>query len=415
MPPLSRLVKIQLVVVLIIGVIASVYGGIRYARMDEAVGVGVYRVTVRMASGGGIFPDAQVTYRGVAAGRVADMQMTADGIEVALALEAGGEKIPDSAVAVVANRSAIGEQFIDLQPTSDKGPYLQDGSVIDDVRYPPKLEEVIASTITLTETVPVDALRTTVTELGKAFDGQGESLSRLVDALGDLSKTGVESLDETVGLITAANPVLQTQADQADDILEWSKNLDVVAATLESSDPALRRILTDGPRAATALTSFLDSNGDDATKLIHQAGATVHEIAPTSFAAGMTFAMLSSLSASSHTTASSDGQIRFGVVLETENPPSCTRGYESTQAMLAEYKRTHPDFDVNYDDFPFNTAAGCSVATGNPTGVRGANNADLSNPTFVQPWDDQPKADPDKLNLNPIATQVARIMGVRQR
>ena len=415
MPPLSRLVKVQLVVVLLIGVVASAYGGIRYARMDEAVGIGVYRVKVRMDDAGGVFPEAQVTYRGVAAGRVRDMQMTTDGIEVTLVMDAGGEKIPDSAVAVVANRSAIGEQFIDLRPTSGQGPYLRDGSVIDDVRYPPRLEEVVASTIALTETVPVDALRTTVTELGKAFDGQGESLSRLVDALGDLSKTGVESLDDTIGLITAANPVLETQADQADEILEWSKSLDAVAATLESSDPALRRILTDGPRAATALTTFLERNGDDATTLIHQAGATVHEIAPTSFSAGMTFAMLSLLSAGSHGPASGGGQIRFGIVLETENPPSCTRGYESTQTMLDEYKRTHPDFDVNYDDFPLNTAAGCAVPTGSPTAVRGANNADLANPAFVQPWDGKPKVDPDKLNLNPIATQLARIMGVRQR
>lgn len=415
MPPLSRLVKIQLVVVLLVGIIASVYGGIRYARMDEAVGVGVYRVKLRMADAGGIFPEAQVTYRGVAAGRVRDMEMTTDGIEVTLVMQSTDQKIPESAVTVVANRSAIGEQFVDLRPTSDEGPYLHDGSVIDKVEFPPKLDEVLASAITLTETVPVDALRTTVTELGDAFDGQGENLSRLIDSLDKLSKTGVESLDDTIGLITNADPVLATQAEQSDEILEWSKNLDLVAATLASSDPAVRRILTDGPRAASALKNFLDTNGEDATTLIHQLGATVDEIAPTSFSAGMTFAMLSSLSASSHATSTTGGQIRFGVVLETENPASCTRGYESTRAMLDEMKRKNPDFDPNYDDFPFNTQAGCAVETGSPTGVRGANNADLSNPAFAQPWDDKPKADPDKLNLNPIATQLARIMGVRER
>ncbi|MCF8587119.1 MCE family protein [Gordonia liuliyuniae] len=415
MPPLSRLVKIQLVVVLLVGIVAAIYGGIRYARMDEAVGVGVYRVKLQMNDAGGIFPEAEVTYRGVAAGRVRDMEMTADGIEVTMVMDSGAAKIPESAAAVVANRSAIGEQFIDLQPASDTGPYLHDGSVIDDIRYPPKLDEVLASAITLTDTVPVDALRTTVTELGKAFDGQGENLSRLIDSLDKLSKTGVENLDDTIGLITNANPVLATQAEQSDQILEWSKSLDLVAATLESSDPALRRILTDGPRAASALTHFLDTNGEDATTLIHQLGSTVHEIAPTSFSTGMTFAMLSSLSASSHTTSSGGGQIKFGIVLETGNPASCTRGYESTQKMLDEIKRKDPDFDINYDDFPFNTKAACAVETGNPTAVRGANNADLSNPEFVQPWDDKPKADPDKLNLNPIATQLAGLMGVRQR
>ncbi|GAA4683093.1 MCE family protein [Gordonia humi] len=415
MPPLSRLVKAQLVIVVVLGLVAALYGGVRYARMDEAVGVGVYRVSVQMEQAGGLFPEAQVTYRGVAAGRVRDMAMTADGVEVTLVLDSGGEQIPDSAVAVVANRSAIGEQYLDLQPTTHGGPYLHDGSVIHDVRYPPELDDVLSSTIALTKTIPTDALRTTITELGKAFDGKGEDLTRLVDALGDLSKTGVDSLDETISLITNANPVLETQAEQSDEILEWSKGLDAVAATLASSDPAVRRILSDGPRAASTLQHFLDSNGDDATKLIGQLGGTVHAVRPASFAAGQLFAMLSILSGQGGSTSPGDGEIHFGIVLETENPPSCTRGYESTTAMLDEIKRKNPDFDVNYDDFPFNTDAGCSVPTGNPTAVRGANNADLANPDFVQPWDDTPKKDPDKLNLNPIATQLARLMGVRTR
>lgn len=39
MPPLSRLVKAQLVIVVVLGLVAALYGGVRYARMDEAVGV----------------------------------------------------------------------------------------------------------------------------------------------------------------------------------------------------------------------------------------------------------------------------------------------------------------------------------------------------------------------------------------
>ncbi|GEE03933.1 ABC transporter substrate-binding protein [Gordonia spumicola] len=417
MPPLSRLVKIQLVVVLLLGLVASAYGGIRYARMDQAVGVGVYRVTVEMPEAGGLFPEAQVTYRGVAAGRVRDLRMTDTGIDVDLVLESSGEQIPASAVAVVANRSAIGEQFLDLQPESSDGPFLHEGSRIDasHVRFPPKLEEVTRAAIDLTKTVPVDDLRITVTELGKAFNGQGDNLTRLVDSLDKLSQTGVERLDDTIELIKNSRPVLRTQAEQSDEILSWSKNLDLVASTLASSDPAVRRILTDGPRAASALSAFLDSNGSDATTLIHQLGSTVHAVEPASFVTGMTFAMLSSLSASSHTTSSLDGQIRFGIVLETGNPPSCTQGYESTQRMIDEIKARNPDFDVNYDDFPFNTKAGCTVPTGNPTAVRGANNADLSNPAFTQPWDSKPKRDPDKLNLNPLANQLAGLMGVRTR
>ncbi|MCF8589713.1 MCE family protein [Gordonia liuliyuniae] len=411
----SRIVKIQLIVFAVVGALAVVYVGGKYARLDQMVGLSIYQVTIEAEDSGGVFPNAEVTYRGVPVGLVGDMELTTDGMKIQLDLRSDGPKIPASSKAVVANRSAIGEQFVDLQPPNDDGPYLKDGSVITDYSLPPKLQEVISDAITLTDTVPVDDLHTVVTELGQAFNGQGENLTRLIDSLDKLSKTGVENLDDTISLIDDSNVVLGTQAEQSDEILAWSKNIDKVAATLAGSDPAIRRILTDGPRAATTLSHFLDSNGDDTTKLIHQLGRTVDTISPTSFATGATFAMLSALSAGSHTPAPGDGQIHFGIVLETDNPPSCTSGYESTDKLIAEMKKRNPDFDVNYDDFPLNTEAGCDVPVGNPTGVRSADRAALSNPDFVQPWDNKPKADPDKLNLNPIATQLATLMGVHAK
>jgi phospholipid/cholesterol/gamma-HCH transport system substrate-binding protein len=55
------------------------------------------------------------------------------------------------------------------------------------------------------------------------------------------------------------------------------------------------------------------------------------------------------------------------------------------------------------------------VPVGNPTGVRGAARAPLSNPAYRQPWDSIPKKDPDKLNLNPLAQQLAALMGVHEK
>ena len=46
------------------------------------------------------------------------------------------------------------------------------------------------------------------------------------------------------------------------------------------------------------------------------------------------------------------------------------------------------------------------------TGVRSANRIVFADPEIPQPWDDIPKVDPDKLNLNPIASQLAPLIGV---
>lgn len=412
----TRLVKIQLIVFAIIGILAIVFVGANYAQLDKLAGLGRYPVTVQMGdSAGGIFTNAEVTYRGVPVGRVGEMSLRPGGVNVTLDLNSRGPKIPASAVAVIANRSAIGEQFVDLQPPNSSGPYLSKGSVITDYRLPPVLQDVMTDTIALTESVPVDDLTTVVHELGLAFNGQAENMDRLVNSLITLSKSGYDNLDETISLIQNSNAVLATQAEQSDEILAWSKNLELVTAQLASSDPAVRRILTDAPMTATELSSFLQHNGADATKLIHQLGETVHTIEPATFATGVTFALLSALAAGSHSAAPGDGQIHFGIVLETNNPPSCTRGYEGTQAIIAAEKAKNPDFDINYDDFPFNREANCQVPVGNPTGVRSANRAALANPAFPQPWDNTPKKMPDTLNLNPLAQQLAWLLGVHPK
>ncbi|MCX2967263.1 MCE family protein, partial [Gordonia aquimaris] len=263
--------------------------------------------------------------------------------------------IPASSAAVVANRSAIGEQYVDLQPTSSQGPYLENGSVITDTSVPPELEDVVASAIDFTSSIPVDDLHTVITELGKAFDGRANDLTRLTDSLSKLSRAGYDSLDETISLIQNSDVVLATQAEQSDAILSWSRNLDVVTATLAAADPDLRRLLSTGTASATQISTLLQDSGGDISTVVKQLASTVRTIEPTAFAISPTFAMLSLLSAGAHSPAPGDGQIHFGVVLETNNPAACTRGYEGTQAMVDRLKREDPSFDIRYDDFPFNT------------------------------------------------------------
>lgn len=128
---ISKLAKVQLIAFAIVGIIAIVYAGAKYARLDKLSGFGQYDVTVQMAeSSGGIFKNAEVTYQGTPVGSVGDLKLTKDGVDVILKLNKSAPKVPATAHAVIANRSAVGEQYVDLQPTSTTGPYLKDGSVI---------------------------------------------------------------------------------------------------------------------------------------------------------------------------------------------------------------------------------------------------------------------------------------------
>ncbi|CAM5474129.1 hypothetical protein SBADM41S_08483 [Streptomyces badius] len=65
-------------------------------------------------------------------GRVGPIELTEDGVEAELRIEKDDPRIPDSLTAVVANLSAVGEQYVDLRPTRAEGPFLGNGSVIDE-------------------------------------------------------------------------------------------------------------------------------------------------------------------------------------------------------------------------------------------------------------------------------------------
>ena len=410
----SRLVRIQLVLFVVVAVLGSVYVGAKYVRLDNMLGFGQYQVDLNLADSGGIFSNAEVTYRGVPVGTVGDLELTQDGVRVALMLDNGGPDIPADTKAVVANRSAIGEQYVDLQPETDQGPFLVDGSQIAqaDTTTPVPVEDVLANTNTLVRSVPLDTLTRVVNELGVAFDGKGTDLASLVDSLGNISEAGNEALPQTLALVRDAVPVLDTQSEQSDLIREFSTSLDQVTAQLKSSDPDIRRLIDTGTAAGDQLGGLITDAGPALTTDINNLALVAAQAEPRYVALRPFLTFLPALGAGISTIVPNDGTIHQGLLLEVNNPPPCTVGYEGSQAILDEEKRKNPNFDPTRENYPLNLDANCATPQGSVTGVRSANRIVFADPDVPQPWDLKPKVDPEKLNLNPIATQLAPLIGV---
>ncbi|BCF85033.1 ABC transporter substrate-binding protein [Rhodococcus qingshengii] len=410
---MSKLAKWQLVALVVVALLGLIYVGAKYVRLDNLLGFGQYTVKTELATSGGIFTNAEVTYRGVPVGRVGDMSLTSDGIEVDLFIDSSAPQIPASARAVVANRSAIGEQYVDLQPDTDQGPFLEDGSVIavGDTTTPIPIENVLTSANGLVHSVPVDALHTVAKELGAAFNGKGEDLQVLADSLSGISQSGLDTLPQTLGLIRDSQTVLTTQSDQSSAIKQFSTDLDALTAQLRTSDPDIRRVIDNGIPASEQVGSLVTEAGPALTTNLSNLSAVAAAAAPTLHSLQPFLLFLPALAGAAPTVAPGDGTVHLGLVLETNNPLSCTVGYEGTMAILDEMKRKDPNFDDTTQNFPLNTAANCQAPQGSETGVRSANRIAFADPNTSQPWDGKPKVDPDKLNLNPIATQLAPMLG----
>ena len=141
---ITRRTKIQLMIFVLITLLGVSYVGARYARLDRLLFDDSYTVVAHFPDSGGIFAGGEVTYRGVSVGQVKSLELTDQGVDVDLAIQKDYDDIPADTLAVVGNRSAVGEQYVELQPQSDEQPYLHDDSEIpvENTRIPgePKLE-----------------------------------------------------------------------------------------------------------------------------------------------------------------------------------------------------------------------------------------------------------------------------------
>src|SRR5919198_3105117 len=155
---LTRTVRIQLIAFIVIAVVAVVYALFRFTDLGKLVGDEGYTVKMNLADSGGVFTNAEVTYRGFNVGRVGDIRLTRDGIQVDLNIDPDAPDIPADVDAVVANRSAVGEQYVDLRPRNDSGPYLSGSSVIaaDRTRTPVATDSVLRDLDSLATSVPTD-------------------------------------------------------------------------------------------------------------------------------------------------------------------------------------------------------------------------------------------------------------------
>ncbi len=253
-----RRVKLQVLTFVIISLLGVSYVGFRYVGIGGALLDDSYSVSADFAESGGIYSGAEVTYRGVTIGKVGKLQLRPNGVRVGLHIK-GNSNVPRNTHAVVANRSAVGEQYVDLRPDSASGPYLRAGNVIPQSRTstPLPVETLLLNLDKLVNSVDRDDLATVIDELGKAFAGGGQDLQRLLDSGEALIAAADAKLQQTIELIRDGRTVLATQSATSEEIKRFSKGLASLSDQLRKSDPDIRRLLADGPGAAGELDSLL--------------------------------------------------------------------------------------------------------------------------------------------------------------
>ncbi|QNJ93394.1 MCE family protein [Mycolicibacterium fluoranthenivorans] len=266
MDQLTRTVKLQLAAFSVIAVVAMLMVGIGYMGLPKMLfGVGHYTVTMQLVDSGNLYPQSNVTYRGTTVGRVEIVDLTPTGVQATLSLQSN-VPIPSDLKAEVHSQTAVGEQYVSLLPIDADSAPLRNGDVIpaDRTSVPPNLNALLDATNAGLKAIPNDGVHTVIDEGYTALGGLGPEFSRFVLGSTRLAVDAKRDIGDITALINNAPPVLDTQADTADQIDAWSSHLASITSQLKDQDKALSGVLEKGAPAA-----------DQARQLIERINPTV--------------------------------------------------------------------------------------------------------------------------------------------
>lgn len=356
-------------------VASVIVAGIRYVGIPERYLGQSTTISVNLPESGGIFPNAEVTLRGVQVGRVQSLHLTADGVRADLRIDKG-LRIPSDTLVKVANLSAVGEQYIDLRPRTSRGPYLRAGQAlpVSAATVPIAVTELLVELDRLATSIGKPELHTMVVELGQAFTGSAKDLGTVLDQTMRLTDALTHAQPATTDLLRDSEHVLDTQIDLRTALRQFSDALDQLTTTVVRADPDLRRFLTDAPGTIASVAGFLRTTDTSVGVLLGNL-LSVSEIAAAPVrlnGQNNLLVILPLIIQGTFNIQPGDGYTRLGLVLTTDQAV-CTEGYQSSGRPPVQQK--HPSDPAGDPDLRANLNAFCASPPSTGIDVRGAANA----------------------------------------
>lgn len=367
---LTPLIRRQLVVFGILSVVVIVFSALRYGDAGRSVGLRGYTVTADFADVSGLYPRANVTYRGVTVGRVGGITLTDDGARVTLGLE-HDRAIPADVTASLQSTSAIGEQYVDLVPagTGSTGT-LRDGANIPRERTTPmpQIGPVLDKLNGLLRSLPKRETRSLLRQVDRGIGGAGADLGVLVDESSRLVTEAQSRILETTQLIEALDPVLATQQRLSPETRSYLEALALVSDQLAASDQDLTRLLDTGPTSLDSLRATVDELSPLLPGLVEGASAAtrpLHVYRDNLEHTLVTYPALVAVLQPAVNTRADHGEALLDLATTVGNPRSCNEGY-----LDVSQRRSPGDLTTR----PTRVDHYCQLDAVGPEGVRGQRN-----------------------------------------
>ena len=167
--------------------------------------------------------------------------------------------MPADLQARVLSVSAVGEQYVDLVPKTDSGPYLENGSVIaaKNTTVPQAVGPMLDRVHALLKSIPKGGYRTCSTRPSRPSTERRTTSARCRSR-----RRGCPPISGCGRPVPHADrdsrPLLDGQLASTDAIRTWARSLAGITGQLNADDPQWRAILANRPGAADEATALLN-------------------------------------------------------------------------------------------------------------------------------------------------------------
>lgn len=213
-----------------------------------------YDVTVRTPRIGlGLVPGSDVAYRGVAIGRVKEIEPDPDGgavLQVAIYSDQASA-IPSDVRAYIDSSTLFGPKSVQLRaPRSGSEARLSEGDVVEAMAVSPELNSLYDQIYTLVSSVDVAKLNAGLSSIATTLDGRGKQIGGFASDVLDYVEVVNDNLPAIENDIRLGRRVVGDYDAATDDLLAVTSNATRLSQTLVHVRPTLNTFLLSLARSA---------------------------------------------------------------------------------------------------------------------------------------------------------------------
>jgi phospholipid/cholesterol/gamma-HCH transport system substrate-binding protein len=239
-----------------------------------------YTVTGTFSDAAGIRSGDDVTVAGLEAGRVGDVRIAGEHVEIDLKIKSDIEMPKDSRAEIVVE-TLLGKKSVDLV-AGNSAEELEKGDQIplDRTTTPVDVTELNDVSVSLMERSDAQALEQLMSEVTKISKGKSDELRVVIDGLADVSEALEGKKAELQRLLDSLSTLATTFGERDDTIVQLVDRYDVVLANLADQRQELEVLLESTDSASHEVASLVQRNRgelDSTLANLHEAFAVVED------------------------------------------------------------------------------------------------------------------------------------------